>query len=333
MYGGGDGDLSVEFVDPEDTIFGDFWSFTVDISADGEVARESGWVEVDTGGEGDGSSPDGPGRRYLSSMTAIGGRQLYLYGGGYPNTNDVWSFDVASREWTEVCPTYLPGYGSRDSDIWNEAGNSTCCGRDYADRCPVPHGTYGQMARLDGDSFVIYETYAGTPFVFNTTTGKWQGLCTSAFCLNRGTPAPSSSSSSRRDAPRMAVVDGTILLEGGVNADGAGMNDVWLFDVVPTTPAPTWERRCEPNCSDDSDSDDDEDESRAWPEELAFSSMVALSSERESGVLVVFGGEVGDGASDTVWIYGAYTQNVVHGVISLIFDGFHFDSLCRALVS
>jgi len=132
VYGGGDENA---FFGP---FFGDLWELDIESLS---------WTELH---DGNGDAPDG--RIWADLMVDEDNNALFLWAGhddgSLGNTNQVWSFDLNSLEWTEVAA----------GDLFANPANGFC---DFPDDftepdLDAPERRYSGAATLNEDGFIIF---------------------------------------------------------------------------------------------------------------------------------------------------------------------------------
>ena len=247
------------------------------------AAPELGWVEL---------SGAGPAPRRNAVIAFDPAGSLYLHGGqsGGRAMADLWRYDLAAGEWTEISPGDGPsprfahtaiwdeprsrlvvfsgqgGPGEFFSDVWAfdpAAGEWVELAGDRAG----PENRYGSCAGYDpaGDRFLISHGF--------TDGGRFDD--TWAFDLGAGSwteVSPAGARPLRRCLHTCAYdpVDGSLFLFGGQSNDRARHDDAWILDTGGWTEVAT-----------------------TGPAARKFTSAVPLGGE-----VLLFGGDGGDPLAD-----------------------------------
>ncbi len=200
------------------------------------------------------ASSNMPGARFSSMSWTDGSGNLWLFGGGYFDSesklhylNDLWKFDRGSREWTWVS-------GSDTPDQWGTYGTKGTATVDN-----VPGGRYAAVSWIDGTGNLWL--FGGTGFdasgnddalndlwKFDPVTRNWTWVSGSDTVGQMGTygdkgvAAPTNVPGARDQAVSGIDANGIFWLFGGFGYDsstfGGHLNDLWKFD--PTSGNWTW---------------------------------------------------------------------------------------------
>jgi N-acetylneuraminic acid mutarotase len=186
-----------------------------------------------------------PGGRYGCNMWRDGSGNLWLFGGyGYDSDesrgglNDLWTFDMTTRQWT-----WVSGSDSRfGAGVYGTRGTPAAAN--------VPGARYGSVSWTDsdgnfwlfgGNGFTVGECSLNDLWKFDMASRQWTWVSGSSVQNQagvygtQGTPSTANIPGARAGSVGWADNAGNLWLFGGTGYDSNGLNDdlndLWKFDI------------------------------------------------------------------------------------------------------
>ncbi|KAL2913876.1 hypothetical protein HK105_206610 [Polyrhizophydium stewartii] len=227
---------------------GDLWTY---VPSKGKWAWVSGPPDTQSQDEG----PQGqlgvpslwsrPSARYGHSMWADKAGRIYVFGGGFTITNDLWRFDPADSKWT-----WLSGGPSniRPAGVYGTRGAASTASqpgaRNMAAVCSGVQSSTVWVFGGFGNGAISTLGYLNDLWTYNTDTGLWTWVAGSQIVNHPGNfealnvPSNTTVPPARDEAVCWVDdVSGDVLIFGGKNGNGY-LNDFFRFN--PKTKIWTW---------------------------------------------------------------------------------------------